>query len=468
MKKIQILSLLLPSLFFAQQEFSEIKIKSWSPTIYLQRSYQEGGFTQGIQTQLLDGTNNWYFGNLGTGEWRVSKGNWENSKFSIIENGNIGIGTANPQAKLDVIGGINISSEMPIQLNGSDISHGLKYKKNDSNDNSLLDGPFLYGWTGGSLGIKRGENEYNALYWKYNGNIGIGTNNPVSKLDIDLKNGGNGNAPIIRGNGSYISSGLRFIDDSYDQPGQIKEWAIWKGNTFSKGLSFMKYDAVNACQGGACDIALQLNDNGNVGIGNPSPQSKLDINGTMMVGGDVGNLDIVSLPNSLDMLKNTGKLAIGWNLSGGGGETDFIANRGRGNTGGFHFYDYTNEGQRKKLLVLNNNGNALIEGKLEAKEIKVTTTPTADFVFEDSYQLPDLESVEKHIKEKKHLPEIASAAEMQKDGVNIGDFQIKLLQKIEELTLYQIQLNKEVTNLKQENIQLKETLQKIQNHEKSY
>ena len=182
--------------------------------------------------------------------------------------------------------------------------------------------------------------------------------------------------------------------------------------------------------------------NGNIGIGNNSPQSKLDINGTIMVGGDTGNLDITSLPNSLDMLKNTGKLAIGWNLSGGGGETNFIANRGKGNTGGFHFYDYTNEGQRKRLLLLNSNGNALLDGKLEAREIKVTTTPTADFVFEDSYKLPNLESVEKHIKEKKHLPEIASAAEMQKDGVNIGDFQIKLLQKIEELTLYSIEQNK--------------------------
>ncbi|MEW7399316.1 hypothetical protein AB2S31_03640 [Elizabethkingia anophelis] len=182
--------------------------------------------------------------------------------------------------------------------------------------------------------------------------------------------------------------------------------------------------------------------NGNIGIGNNSPQSKLDINGTIMVGGDTGNLDITSLPNSLDMLKNTGKLAIGWNLSGGGGETNFIANRGKGNTGGFHFYDYTNEGQRKRLLLLNSNGNALLDGKLEAKEIKVTTTPTADFVFEDSYKLPNLESVEKHIKEKKHLPEIASAAEMQKDGVSIGDFQIKLLQKIEELTLYSIEQNK--------------------------
>ncbi|CAM3714842.1 hypothetical protein ELOC111193_17650 [Elizabethkingia occulta] len=286
------------------------------------------------------------------------------------------------------------------------------------------------------------------------GFIGIGTTNPLSKLDIDLKVGGGISSPIIRGSDSYISSGLRFIDDSYTQPGQVKEWAIWKGNTFSKGLSFMRYDAVNRCEGGICDIALQLNDNGNVGIGNASPQYKLDVNGSFRVG--------------LDNF-----------FSYNGGADIFLRYLGRGSGGRAIVHDnnntltlnYANDFSGGTLLgtsFLVKGDDARLNGKLEAREIKVTTTPTADFVFEDSYQLPNLESVEKHIKEKKHLPEIASAAEMQKEGVNIGDFQIKLLQKIEELTLYQIQLNKEVTNLKQENIQLKETLQKIQNHEKSY
>lgn len=86
--------------------------------------------------------------------------------------------------------------------------------------------------------------------------------------------------------------------------------------------------------------------------------------------------------------------------------------------------------------------NMRVNAKIEAKEIKVTLTPTADFVFENDYDLPKLDDVEKHIKEKKHLPEIASAKEMEKEGVNVGDFQIKLLQKIEELTLYTIEQNK--------------------------
>ena len=88
--------------------------------------------------------------------------------------------------------------------------------------------------------------------------------------------------------------------------------------------------------------------------------------------------------------------------------------------------------------------NISVNGKIESTEIKVTTSPTADFVFEEDYDLPTLKSIEKHIKEKRHLPEIASAKEMEKNGVNVGYFQIQLLQKIEELTLYTIEQEKKL------------------------
>lgn len=69
-------------------------------------------------------------------------------------------------------GGINIAAGFPIQLGGNDLAHGLKYKRYNS-DNSLLDGPFLYGWTGGALGIKKGDIEFNVLNWKESGNVAI-------------------------------------------------------------------------------------------------------------------------------------------------------------------------------------------------------------------------------------------------------------------------------------------------------
>jgi len=72
----------------------------------------------------------------------------------------------------------------------------------------------------------------------------------------------------------------------------------------------------------------------------------------------------------------------------------------------------------KTLEYKNAFGNVMMNGKLEAKEVKVTLTPTADFVFKENYKLPKLEDIENHIKEKKHLPEIASAELMEKEGVN--------------------------------------------------
>lgn len=129
---------------------------------------------------------------------------------------------------------------------------------------------------------------------------------------------------------------------------------------------------------------------------------------------------------------------------------------------GWTFADEPITGTITKTLEYKNAfGNVMVNGKLEAKEVKVTLTPTADFVFEENYNIPKLEDVEKHIKEKKHLPEIASAKEMEKEGVNIGEFQIKLLQKIEELTLYIIQLNKELKQLREENKKFEAEMQSI-------
>ncbi|MGG5208695.1 cell wall anchor protein [Chryseobacterium sp. MIQD13] len=116
---------------------------------------------------------------------------------------------------------------------------------------------------------------------------------------------------------------------------------------------------------------------------------------------------------------------------------------------------------QKSFVINGANGNALLNGKFEAKEVKVTLTPTADFVFDEDYKLPKLDEVEKHIKEKKHLPEIASAAQMEKEGVNVGEFQIKLLQKIEELTLYTIEQNKQLKKLQESNDKLTEEVKEL-------
>lgn len=93
--------------------------------------------------------------------------------------------------------------------------------------------------------------------------------------------------------------------------------------------------------------------------------------------------------------------------------------------------------------VITSKGDQAINGKLKVLELEVTINAGADHVFNTNYDLKPLSEVEAFVKENKHLPEIQSEKQMQENGLNMNEFQIKLLQKIEELTLYVIDLKKE-------------------------
>ncbi|MFT2011580.1 hypothetical protein ACMA1I_23110 [Pontibacter sp. 13R65] len=88
-----------------------------------------------------------------------------------------------------------------------------------------------------------------------------------------------------------------------------------------------------------------------------------------------------------------------------------------------------------------------VAGDIHAREVKVTVNAGADFVFEPDYALPSLAETERFVKEHRHLPGIAPAAQMEEQGVDVGAFNILLLQKVEELTLHQIELLKRLEAL---------------------
>ncbi|SMC75173.1 hypothetical protein [Pedobacter africanus] len=89
-----------------------------------------------------------------------------------------------------------------------------------------------------------------------------------------------------------------------------------------------------------------------------------------------------------------------------------------------------------------------VNGNIRAHEIKVETANWPDYVFAKDYELPTLQETEKHIKTKGHLPGIPSAAEVKANGIDLGEMNAKLLQKIEELTLHLIRQQKEIEQLK--------------------
>lgn len=88
-----------------------------------------------------------------------------------------------------------------------------------------------------------------------------------------------------------------------------------------------------------------------------------------------------------------------------------------------------------------------VNGTIRAREIRVEAL-WSDFVFEKDYKLPTLKEVEMHIKEKGTLPNVPSEEIVKANGISVGETNALLLQKMEELTLYVIQQQKEIEELR--------------------
>jgi hypothetical protein len=104
-----------------------------------------------------------------------------------------------------------------------------------------------------------------------------------------------------------------------------------------------------------------------------------------------------------------------------------------------------------------------VYGIINAREVKVSLGAWSDYVFEPGYKLRTLPDVEKFILAHGHLPEIPSASTVIENGVNLGEMDAMLLKKIEELTLYMIELQKNNSLLEDELKSLKNKLTLIQN-----
>ena len=219
-------------------------------------------------------------------------------------------------------------------------------------------------------------------------------------------------------------------------------------------------------------------DNGNVGIGIVSPYSKLQIEGRTSVGkSGVLNMDWTYEANwGGSGHKWAGY--IGFNAYRDNDDVKDVyygrnkyTNKGvfEGSNVGFRWLfrnginnDSDGQHQLTEYMRLDNTGNLGIGtsdtkgfklgvlGKIAAEEVKVAIYNNwSDFVFEKDYELPTLNEVEKHIKEKGHLKDIPSAKEVAENGIFLGEMDSKLLRKIEELTLYTIQQQKEIIEQKE-------------------
>jgi hypothetical protein len=174
---------------------------------------------------------------------------------------------------------------------------------------------------------------------------------------------------------------------------------------------------------------IRITATGNVGIGTKTPSAQLHTTGTVRLAG----LTSDSTQDRVLVSDTAGKLFYrsGTNLSGrwkyaNGTVYDSTDNIGIG----------TSNTQGYKLAV---NGTAIFT------KVKVKTAGTwPDYVFEKGYVLPGLAELERYLAEHKHLPDIIPAAEAQRDGIDVAAQQAALLKKVEELTLYLIEENKQL------------------------
>lgn len=327
--------------------------------------------------------------------------------------------------------------------------------------------------------------------WTTNGNnvtidknIGIGTTTPTTKLDV------NGDAKV------------NILHLNTLNPGE--SWRISKisylGHALRIGSSVGSYahNAIELLPEGASQGLLYSNlamyitpkigehikkvqihtygnsffNGGNVGIGTESPTVKLDVNGDIKA--NMLHLRSVN-PGSSYIYSHIyypgHSLVIGspqgnWSINNielkpGGSKSGAIYST-------LSLFTSPNEGVHERKILFHTQGNSFfnggnvgigtdnpqklldVKGTIHAQNIEVDLNGWSDFVFDKDYKLPTLLEIEAHINEHNRLPDIPSEKQVKEEGINIGEMQAKLLQKIEELTLYVIDQNKKIEEQQQQ------------------
>jgi hypothetical protein len=473
-----------------------------------------------------------------------TNGNYE--RMVIHRNGNVGIGTSDPTSALEVFGDIKAvrSSSEGGSLN---ISNPSKTGADQAKEWSIYNMTGSYGnslqfWGYNSAGAAVGAGDWtNKFTLKDNGNVGVGINNPVEKLEVTggIKLGTTtaANAGTLRYTGSdfegYVGGQWKSLTaagsdgqitiSNYNKSGSgvAQRWSLYNmTGSYGNSLQFWAYDQTGCVTGGMCTNRFTIMDNGNVGIGVTTPINKLQIGShssgyagnDLVISNNNGSLAIHNDNTETYMITNERSIAIGANgvkalfikadgslgigtkspvaklqVAGGDivvgnetlGQRWLINSRSAQQSDNFIIapddasgaWDYTKQlgiqrssgkvfigDVSSSKLITTNAYRLYVKDGIITEKVKValySTASWADYVFEEDYKLLSLTEVASFIKENKHLPGVPSAEEVVKNGIEMAEMDATLLKKIEELTLYLVEQNERLDALEKENKRLK-------------
>ncbi|CAL2093967.1 shufflon system plasmid conjugative transfer pilus tip adhesin PilV [Tenacibaculum sp. 190524A05c] len=398
--------------------------------------------------------------------------NTRNERMRINVNGNVGIGTTAPAEKLHVNGSIrgNISggalrvksSHGYIDVGAQNTSWAHIY----TDRSKFIFNKDVYSVTNGFSSynndlILRTKGTERLRIKDENGYVGIGTNTPYEKLQV-------GNAIGLHDGGHKIltfmyayGGGARDLDNT-KHAAEVR---------FDPVLGNLQLGTSGTLTNGPTP-RMTINKTGKVGVGLTNPNAKLEVKHAGTIGGKWNPsgsfLTLNDGANSL--LMDTNEIYGNSTLHIGSASGDLLKIRAVPTSGGMVDRVVVKANGDVGIGTLNPDAKLAVKGKIHAEEIKIDlSVPAPDYVFLENYDLKTIEEVDTYIKEKGHLPNIPSAKVMEKNGVELGLMNMKLLEKIEELTLYTIDQNqqiksttKQLQKLEKENKELEDRLTKLE------